>query len=476
MKDGFLRHLGVYGYDQVEPVILASLVSEDPLLLVGKAGTGKTFLLNSLSEALGLEHRHYNASLIAFDDLVGFPWPEKNGEQIRYIETPATVWKAESVLIDELNRCKPEHQNRLFSLVHERRIQGLRLGQLRYRWAAMNPPGLDQVSGDESYSGCEPLDSALADRFSFIVKVADWLELSEGDREAVADPRGEGAVSKDGGQLSAFVKKAREKFFQSLHNPVRISTEYATRVATALNQSGVRISPRRVRQLSRNLLALEAVCQWPRERLYRLGLGWSLPQRAGNSCPEETVISAAHRIAWEAVSSTGEEKWLHEFHLIGAVEDKISFLLGKCHNPDTGSIAVGQFLAVSGAVDRAIFALSLFPALVDNPGQVVGDEGVHDLGAVAAEILEIDSSVVWRDGSKRPYHQPGGGKYDGKHKDWTPCEAVIATLTGKRKQRAKHLLLYLLSKGSVPDNVREVEEKFHQSILLVKKYHATLHP
>ena len=122
MKTGYLRQLGVYGYDPVEPVIIAALVSGDPLLLVGKAGTGKTFLLNSLSEALRLEHRHYNASLIAFDDLVGFPWPEKHGTGIRYIETPATVWKAESVLIDEINRCKPEHQNRLFSLVHERRI------------------------------------------------------------------------------------------------------------------------------------------------------------------------------------------------------------------------------------------------------------------------------------------------------------------------------------------------------------------
>ena len=47
----------------------------DPLLLIGRAGTGKTFLLNSISEALGLEHRPYNASLIAVDDLndwVGF--------------------------------------------------------------------------------------------------------------------------------------------------------------------------------------------------------------------------------------------------------------------------------------------------------------------------------------------------------------------------------------------------------------------
>ena len=136
---GWLRTLGVYGYDAVEDVVLASLVTGDPLLLIGKAGTGKTFLLNSLSEALGLEHRHYNASLIAFDDLVGFPFPSNDGTQIRYIETPATIWQAESVLIDELSRCKPEHQNRLFSLVHERRIQGLDLPRLRYRWSAMNP-------------------------------------------------------------------------------------------------------------------------------------------------------------------------------------------------------------------------------------------------------------------------------------------------------------------------------------------------
>jgi len=122
-----LADLGVYGFDRHETTILASLVTEDPLLLVGRSGTGKTFLLNTLSEALGLEHRHYNASLISFDDLVGFPYPDEAHATVRFLETPATVWGAESVLIDEISRCKPEHQNRLFSLVHERKLQGLPL-------------------------------------------------------------------------------------------------------------------------------------------------------------------------------------------------------------------------------------------------------------------------------------------------------------------------------------------------------------
>ena len=112
----YLRTIGVYGYEEVEPIILASLVTEDPLLLIGKAGTGKTFLLNSLSEVLGMTHRHYNASLINFDELVGFPYPDQDFNAVRYLETPATVWQAESVLIDEISRCKPEHQNRLFPL------------------------------------------------------------------------------------------------------------------------------------------------------------------------------------------------------------------------------------------------------------------------------------------------------------------------------------------------------------------------
>jgi MoxR-like ATPase len=179
---GVLRGLGVYGYDVVEPIVIAALVTGKPLLLIGKAGTGKTFLLNSISEALGLDHRHYNASLIAFDDLVGFPYPEEDGGSIRYIETPATVWQAESVLIDEISRCKPEHQNRLFSLVHERRIQGLKLEHLKYCWSAMNPCAADQGVGDY-YDGSVPLDQALADRFAFIIQVPDWEDLEDDDRE-----------------------------------------------------------------------------------------------------------------------------------------------------------------------------------------------------------------------------------------------------------------------------------------------------
>ncbi|MBJ7259472.1 MAG: hypothetical protein JHD33_08025 [Chthoniobacterales bacterium] len=42
---------------KLEPVVLAALISGDPLLLIGKHGTAKSFLLERLAEALGLAFR-----------------------------------------------------------------------------------------------------------------------------------------------------------------------------------------------------------------------------------------------------------------------------------------------------------------------------------------------------------------------------------------------------------------------------------
>ena len=113
---------------------------------------------------------------------------------MKFLETPATIWAAESVLIDEISRCKPEHQNRLFSLIHERRVQGISLPKLRYRWAAMNPSSADQAAIEE-YAGSEPLDPALADRFALFVWAVDWDGLTEAKSAMVADPGGEGRKS-----------------------------------------------------------------------------------------------------------------------------------------------------------------------------------------------------------------------------------------------------------------------------------------
>lgn len=173
-RDPF-RQLGLYGLARLAPVLLAALATEEPLLLIGPHGTAKSLLLTRIASALGLSSRHYNASLLNFDDLVGFPLPGKDG-RLEYVKTPAAIWGAGAVIFDEISRCRPDIQNKLFPIVHERKVQGLPLEGLIYRWAAMNPPPTDDH--ENGYAGAEALDAALADRFAFVVEMPSWERLT----------------------------------------------------------------------------------------------------------------------------------------------------------------------------------------------------------------------------------------------------------------------------------------------------------
>ena len=73
-RPSLLSGIGLFGLSHLEPVILAALATEAPLLLIGPHGTGKSLLLTRIAEALGLVFRHYNASLLNFDDLLNFYW------------------------------------------------------------------------------------------------------------------------------------------------------------------------------------------------------------------------------------------------------------------------------------------------------------------------------------------------------------------------------------------------------------------
>ena len=57
MKSLLTEPLGLYGWAGLEPVLLAALASEEPLLLVGPHGCAKSFVLERLAESLGLVFR-----------------------------------------------------------------------------------------------------------------------------------------------------------------------------------------------------------------------------------------------------------------------------------------------------------------------------------------------------------------------------------------------------------------------------------
>ncbi len=446
---GLLAGLGVYGFGRLEPVILAALVTEDPLLLIGRSGTGKTYLLNTLSEALGLEHRHYNASLISFDDLVGFPYPRPDGAGVQFLETPATVWSAESVLVDELSRCKPEHQNRLFSLVHERKLQGLPLQRLRYRWAAMNPCTADQEA-TEHYSGSEPLDPALADRFALFVEAVDWDQLDDQERRRIADPAGEGRVLDPAGPLRAQVAAWREAFLAAVARAPELPLTYATTAVTALTGAGVRVSPRRARLLARSLVAAGLVAGKPSSALYRLVLDCSLPHATWGARPAVELVAAAHRLAWDTASAAGDA-WVHRFLAEPSLPRKLALLLDECRSPDEGSQAVAQLLSGEPRLRAAAFAYATSAAAA--AGRLpIGAEGVHDLAGLASPILRVDGEVRWQERT---------ADHHTRHPDFDRFAKALdrPELQGGRAERARQFFTWCLVERLSPADPRALEEE-----------------
>jgi MoxR-like ATPase len=299
-----LRSLGIVGYDHLEPVILAALATQTPLLLIGAHGTAKSLLLTRLAQALGLAWRHYNASLVNYDDLIGYPLPDAGGT-LRFVQTPASIWGAQAVFIDELSRARPDMLNRLFPIIHERVVQGMPLDALRHRWAAMNPPTRqdDAVAGQD-YLGSEALDPALADRFGFVITVPAWAQLTEADQAAV--------ITSQDTQPDDAARRAVQEAIALIERELPLVLEYAGSAITDVVREvirhaatlGVPLSGRRAAMLYRNIAAVHAarLAAQPAADIVEsswIAVSTSIPQRAQGIAVDDTRLMVAHDAAWK---------------------------------------------------------------------------------------------------------------------------------------------------------------------------------
>ena len=300
---GWLTRLGIVGLDAIEAPVLAALVTETPLLLIGPHGTAKSLLLTRVADALDIPFRHYNASLLNFDDLVGFPVPGAD-RTLEYIKTPASVWGAGAVIFDEISRCRPDVQNKLFPIIHERRVQGLLLEGLRHRWAAMNPPTTDDE--DSGYAGSEPLDKALADRFGYVVQMPAWTGFSKDQQLAVIRAEDECVTQEARKYLSDLLDRTH-----GILNKLKVDAgvgiaDYVQTLLPLLSQAGLALSPRRANLLYKAVLAVNAASQAidPNAEMSDstlLALQSCMPQRAEGIPIPEVKLLAAHREAMRAV-------------------------------------------------------------------------------------------------------------------------------------------------------------------------------
>jgi MoxR-like ATPase len=287
------------------------------VLLVGAHGTAKSMLAERIAKGLGLAFRHYNASLLNYDDLVGIPLPDESGQALRFVASPGAIWDAEFAFLDEISRCRADLQNKLFPLIHERRVAGVDLPRLRQRWAAMNPPASDDadLSSGSVYLGSEALDPALADRFAFVVRVPGWERLSDADRIRLI--RGDASSEREdaGLPLAALVARCHavlRDLERSSSDPI---VDYVIGLVDLLGAAQLQQSPRRARQLAANVLAVHAariVLEGEDVALgesAELALLHGLPQNAEDAPPELVKLIAAHRQAWEVAGLARDDAW-----------------------------------------------------------------------------------------------------------------------------------------------------------------------
>jgi MoxR-like ATPase len=380
-----LRPLGIVGYDAIEPALLAALATEEPLLLLSEHGAAKTLLLVRLAQALGVSLRHYNASLLQFDDLAGFPIPDDRGG-IEYAAPPGAIWGAQAVFFDEIGRCRPEVANKLFPIVHERRIQGVALEDLRFRWAATNPPPEAQEPQEftDSYEGVERLDPALADRFSYIVSLPRYADLSATDRGLVLTGADTPPTAENEARVRELVAATRA-LLPGVHCDVgEAASAYVLALTARLHPLHIACGGRRAATLRRNLLAVHAACialgRPGDERAACAALLASIPDIVRRQVPRNTLL-AAHTAAWRECAMPLTDP----VRVLLSVTDPHQRAALALSLPDVPTAVRGEVLcdALSAMprVECEVLAWHLFPRVLS------GTVGVSALPATAIEMI-----------------------------------------------------------------------------------------
>jgi len=389
--------LGLLGWDQLEPVLLAALATSEPLLLIGKHGTAKSFLLERMAQSLGLTYRFYNASLVNYDDLVGIPVPNAQQTSLHYISTPTAIWGAEVVFIDELNRTRPDLQNKLFSIIHEKRVQGVQLEKLRYRWAAMNPPPTDDQAPGDIYLGAEPLDPALADRFGFLIAVPDWCDLSDSEKkELLVDQfrgRHEFPVN-----VPVLVARTAATFELFCAKPPDLAG-YFVALESQLRAGGTRFSSRRLSTLFRTALGIHAARltldgesngpprppDW--ETTLFLALAHGHPGLAAGPI-DRAALLALHRQAWAIAGLKEGDPWKELLNIADPLErvivaSRAGFPLSES---DLSSLVLEAVAAQPGDELRAAVSLVLYLKL--RSGKTIAATAAETLASQLYRVLQ----------------------------------------------------------------------------------------
>jgi len=157
----------IIGQDEIVKHTLITIFSGGHCLLVGVPGLAKTLLVNTISEALGLEYKRiqFTPDLMP-SDIIGSEILGENRE-FTFVKGPLF---ANIILADEINRTPPKTQSALLEAMQEKAVTAsgkkYKLQEPFFVLATQNP--IEQ-------EGTYPLPEAQLDRFMFNI----WLDYPD---------------------------------------------------------------------------------------------------------------------------------------------------------------------------------------------------------------------------------------------------------------------------------------------------------
>ena len=157
----------IVGYDELLTDVLVAVFAGGHVLLEGVPGLGKTFLVRTLSQVIGLEPGRVQCTPDLMPaDILGTHIVNENEHGRRMMHFEKGPVFRNLLLVDEINRATPKTQAALLEVMQERNVTtgGERhpLPELFFVLATQNPMEME---------GTYPLPEAQLDRFMFKLKV-----------------------------------------------------------------------------------------------------------------------------------------------------------------------------------------------------------------------------------------------------------------------------------------------------------------
>lgn len=153
----------IVGQDKVVNQVLNAIFSGGHALLIGVPGLAKTLLVNTLSQALGLDFKRiqFTPDLMP-SDIVGSEILDEN-RNFKFLKGPVFT---NIVLADEINRTPPKTQAALLEAMQEKSVT---VGGKNY--ALQKPYFVLATQNPIEQEGTYPLPEAQLDRFMFAINL-----------------------------------------------------------------------------------------------------------------------------------------------------------------------------------------------------------------------------------------------------------------------------------------------------------------